>query len=95
MIHVTQTSTEELDYSLNWSPALCPTGATLLSSTWTAVGATGLSLMDMGLGDEWFANIKVSGGTPGELYVWRNDVIVWLDGDSQRLEERWEFYIES
>jgi hypothetical protein len=93
MFHAQQTSTEELDYSINWSPVLCPTGATLLSSRWTAVGATGLSLLDMGLVEEWFADIKVSGGTPGSLYVWRNDVIVWLDGDSQTVEERIEFYV--
>lgn len=93
MFHASQTSTEELDYSINWSPVLCPTGATLLSSTWTAVGVTGLSLMDMGLGDEWFANIKVSGGIPGAIYVWRNDVVVTLGDDEQKLESRIEFYI--
>lgn len=88
-----QSASEELDYAINWSPVLCPTGATLLSSTWTAVGATGLSLLDMGLADEWFANIKVSGGVPGQVYVWRNDVVVWLDGDTQTAEDRIEFYI--
>lgn len=72
---------------------LCPTGATLLSSTWSAVGVTGLSLMDMGIGDEWFTNIKVSGGIPGAIYVWRNDVIVTVGDDQQRLEERIEFYV--
>lgn len=93
MFHAEQTSTEELEYAINWSPVLCPTGATLLSSTWTPVGATGLSLMDMGLVDEWFATVKVSGGETGGLYVWRNDVVVELDGDQQVAEERFEFYI--
>lgn len=93
MFHPEQSSTEELEYAINWSPVLCPTGATLLSSSWSAVGATGLSVMDMGLLDEWFATIKVSGGESGQLYVWRNDVVVELDGDSQTAEQRIEFYI--
>ena len=95
MFHAEQTSTEELEWSINWSPVLCPTGATLTSSTWTAVGATGLSLLDMGLVDEWFANVKVSGGVPGQLYVWRNDVIVELEGDAQTVEQRIEFFVSS
>ena len=93
MFHAEQFVTEDQEWAINWSPVLCPTGATLLSSTWQAVGVTGLSVMDMGLVDEWFATVKVSGGIGAAIYTWRNDVVVELDGDQQTLEQRVEFYI--
>lgn len=95
MFHAEQYATEDQEWSVNWSTVVgCPTGATLLSSTWTAVGATGMSANTLiGLEDEWFATIRASGGEPGAIYVFRNDVVVVLEDEQSTLEQRLEFFI--
>lgn len=95
MIHVTQYSTEELEYSINWSPVLCPTGATLLSTDWQAVGPTGMSFRSLGTQEEYFSTVVIAGipgTTEGQVYVLRNDAVYELDGEQQTLEERLEMY---
>jgi hypothetical protein len=95
MLHAEQYATEDQEWSINWSPVIaCPTGATLLSSTWTAVGATGMSANTLlGIEDEYFTTIRVTGGEPGALYVFRNDVVVWVDDETSVVEDRIEFFI--
>jgi hypothetical protein len=94
MFHVQQYATEDQEWSINWSPVLCPTGATLLSVSWTAVGATGMSANTLiGVEDEWFATIRVTGGEGYGIYVFRNDAVVSIDGVQSTLEERIEFFI--
>lgn len=95
MFHAQQYSTEDQEWSINWSAELgCPTGATMLSSRWTAVGSTGMSANTLiGIEEEWFTTIRVSGGEPGSVYVYRNDVVVVIEGEQNTLEERIEFYI--
>ena len=90
-----QYATEDQEWSINWSPVLgCPTGATLLSSSWTAVGPTGMSANTLiGIQEEWFATIRVSGGQPATPYVYRNDVVVEIDGEQSTLEDRIEFFV--
>lgn len=95
MLHASQYATEDQEWSINWSPVIgCPTGATMLSSTWTAVGSTGMSANTLiGIEDEIFATIRVSGGDPGSVYVFRNDVVVVLDDEESTVEQRVEFFI--
>ncbi len=96
MHRVTQYSTEELEYSMNWSPVVgCPTGATLLSTSWQAVGATGMSFRSLGTQEEYFSTVVVAGipgVTEGQVYVLRNDAVVDLDGEQQTVEDRLEVY---
>lgn len=94
MFHAEQYATEDQEWSINWSSVVgCPTGATLLSSSWTPVGATGMSFTDLGIQEEYFSTIRVSGGTTDAVYTFRNDVIVEIDGAQDTLEQRLEFYV--
>lgn len=94
MFHAEQYSTEEQEWSINWSTVVgCPTGATLLSSSWSPIGGTGMSFTDQGIQEEYFATIRVSGGEADGIYVFRNDVIVELEGSQETFEQRVEFYV--
>jgi hypothetical protein len=94
MFHAQQYSTEDQEWSINWSSVVgCPTGATLLSSSWSPVSGTGMSFTDIGIEDEYFTTIRASGGESDGVYTFRNDVIVELDGVQETLEQRVEFWI--
>lgn len=94
MFHGEQYATEDQEWSVNWSPVVgCPTGATLISSTWTPVGTTGMSFTDLGIQEEYFSTIRTSGGTADSVYTFRNDVVVELEGARDTLEQRLELYI--
>lgn len=94
MFHGEQYAAEDQEWSINWSSVVaCPTGATLLSSTWTPIGTTGMSFTNLGIQEEYFATIRVSGGTTDTIYTFRNDVIVELDGALDTLEQRLELYV--
>jgi hypothetical protein len=94
MFHAQQYPREDQEWSINWSSVVgCPTGATLLSSSWAPVSGTGMSFTDIGIEDEYFTTIRASGGDPDGVYTFRNDVIVELDGVQETLEQRLEFWI--
>jgi hypothetical protein len=91
--HAQQYATEDQEWTINWSPVLCPTGATLISSNWYAVGPTGMTFTVVGIEDGWFTTIRATGGEPGGIYIQRNDVVVEIDGELNTYEDRVEFYI--
>lgn len=94
MFHAQQYSTEDQEWSINWSSVVgCPTGATLISSSWSPVNGTGMSFTDLGIQEEYFTTLRASGGTADGVYTFRNDVIVELDGVQDTLEQRVEFWI--
>lgn len=94
MFRASQYPTEDQEWSINWSTVVgCPTGATLLSSSWAPVSGTGMSFMSQGIQEEYFTTIRASGGEADAIYVFRNDVVVGLDGSQETLEQRVEFYI--
>jgi hypothetical protein len=96
MYHVNQYPADEQDWWINWLELIgtCPTGMSLVSSEWSAVGQTGMSFMNMGIDQGWYANVRASGGEPDNIYILANTAVIYsIEDGTQTMQERIEFYI--
>lgn len=88
MFHATKHPSEDLDWSINWSPVV---GTGMSASSWAVSPATGMT-MYAAVVDDWFTTVRTSGGTPGAIYVLTN-LVTPVDDSMDVLEQQIEIYV--